>query len=98
VDVPEISGFELVAIVVGLIQFLKEKFKAEDTVAEWLTFVTGLVLFGYWSANQAGVMPEVASLWVSIVVRALGYTLAVPGLYKLAKHEILPIIGALKVK
>ena len=93
-EVPGIQGFELVLIVVGLVQYIKERFRLVDGAAEWLTFGIGFILFGYWSAQQAGVIPEVAILWIGIVVRALGYTLAVPGLFKVAKHELLPAIAA----
>jgi len=88
-DVPEVSGFELIAIVIGVVQFIKEQLELVDKPAQRLTLGVGLVVFGYWSAAQAGVVPEAVVLWASIVIRTIGYTLAVPGLYKVVKHELL---------
>jgi len=89
VEVPGVHGFELVAIVVGMVQFLKERFALQSGQTEWLAMGLGLTLFGYWSAMQAGVIPAVVILYAGIVIRALGYTLAVPGIYKVIKHELL---------
>lgn len=93
-EVPGIQGFELVGIVVGMVQYIKERLNLQSGQTELLTLGIGLPLFGYWSAVQAGVIPEVVILYVNICIRALGYTLAVPGLYKVAKHELLPAIAA----
>lgn len=88
-DIPEVHGFELIAIVVGVVQFVKEQFGLEDKPAQAVALGIGLLVFGYWSAAQAGVVPEAVVLWASVALRALGYTLAAPGLYKLVKHELL---------
>ena len=88
-DTPEVQGFEVAAIVVGVVQFIKEQFELGGKPAQGVALLVGLLLFGYWSAMQAGVVPEEIVVWANVVIRAIGYTLAVPGLFKIVKHEFL---------
>ena len=93
-EIPQISGFEVVVLVSGIVQLFKELFSLEGKAAQALTFGVGLCLFGIWSAMQVAVLPEQFALWINLVARALGYTLAAPGLFKLVKHELLPAVGS----
>jgi len=93
VDIPEVHGFELITIVAGVVQFIKEQFGLEGKSAQQAALGVGVVVFGYWSAMQAGVIPEGVGLWANIVIRTVGYALAAPGLFKLVKHELLPAVA-----
>lgn len=83
----EIGKFEIGLLIVGIV----EVFKLWGVNGKWslgLALGLGLVLFGYGSAVEAGLASEAVATWVTVVVRAVGYTLAIPGLYKLLVKRI----------
>jgi len=77
-----IGGFEIAVIVVGVVELAKQ-IGLKDKGALGLALGLGLLLFGYGSAVEAGLIAEAVVTWATVVIRAIGYTLAVPGLYDL---------------
>lgn len=81
----EIGKFEIGLLIVGIV----EVFKLWGVNGKWslgIALGLGLLMFGYGAAAEAGLISEVVATWVTVIARAIGYTLAVPGLYKLGKR------------
>ena len=83
----EIGGFEIGLIVLGIVEIAK-KFGINGKGSLGLALGLGLLLFGYGSAVEAGLIGELVATWVTVAVRAVGYSLAVPGLYDLFVKRI----------
>ena len=77
-----IGGFEVGVIILGVVEVAK-KFGVNGKWSLGLALALGAVLFGYGSAVDAGLINEAIAVWATVVVRSVGYTLAVPGLYDL---------------
>lgn len=90
-DVPEIGGFEVVFVIMGIVQLAKQ-FGVTGKGSLGLALVLGLLLNGLVQALSGEMLPVEAVPWVLLAVRAVGYTLAIPGLYDLIKDELLPRI------
>ena len=90
-----IGGFEIGIIVVGIVQLVK-KFGLKGNGALALAVSLGFVLFAIGQALGQSLVPAAIAIWVVIVVRSIGYTLAVPGLYDLLKDELLPAVARIK--
>jgi hypothetical protein len=91
-DVPGIGGFETVFLVMGIAALVKAlglRGKALLVVAVFL----GVAINGVALAVAGEMLPAAAAMWVLLAVRAIGYTLAIPGLYDLLKDEMLPAVG-----
>jgi len=83
----EIGGFEIGIIILGIVEIAK-KFGVNGKWSLGLAIAMGLLLFGYGSAVEAGLVGEMIATWATVVVRSVGYTLAVPGLYDLFVKRI----------
>ena len=81
----EIGKFEIGLLIVGVVEVFK-LFGVNGKASLGLAIGLGLLLFGYGSAVEAGLIGEAVATWATVVIRAVGYTLAVPGLYKLGKR------------
>ena len=82
-----IGNIEIGAIVVGVVEFLK-KLGVNGTWSMVVALVLGVALFGYSAAVDAGLVSEAVNTWVTIVVRAVGGAVAIPGLYDLIVKRI----------
>ncbi len=87
-----IGGFEIGIILVGIVQLAK-KLGLVGRAVTGLALGLGLVLFCMGQALAQNLMPPAVALWAVIVIRSIGYTLAVPGLYDLLKDELLPAVA-----
>jgi len=78
----DVGGFEIGVIILGIVELAK-KFKVTGRWSLGLAIILGLLLFGYGAAVDANLVSEIVATWMTVVIRAFGYTLAVPGLYDL---------------
>lgn len=76
----ELNILGVVAIVLGLTQWIKTKLKLVDTAAEVLSFIVGFVLGGAYQYVYS--QPVDAASWFAVVLTALGMALVPSGLYK----------------
>lgn len=80
---PEVNA-ALIAVIVGIAQWLKTKAQIEDAAAEWLVFVLGALLGAGWQVAAAGTPGDFAG-WFTVVMAALVHAIAPSGLYKFGK-------------
>ena len=99
-DTPMLAGWEIAYLVLTTTQLVKVLAEPhlEGKRSALFALALGLALFGINSAAGEGVMSEAVMQWVRIVVRTVGYTVSVPGLYSLINDEVLPAVGAKKVQ
>lgn len=82
----EISGITLLAMVVGIVEFLKRL--GLDGVGNIIaSVVTGAVIGGLYMTIEQGLMPEAAIPWVNVGIFGVGFGLAAAGLYDLGKRS-----------
>ena len=84
-DEVSIGGVTLFLLILGLVEAAK-KFGVSGNGSMVLSLVLGAGFFGLFKANEVGLIPAAAMLWVEIVVYGLGGGLAVTGLYDLGKR------------
>lgn len=83
----ELGGFEIPTLVIGITQLVKQLFsKLSDNGVIAVAIVFGLLLYG--TAQVLPLLNEQAAFAVLAVVRSIGYTLAIPGLFGVAKREL----------
>lgn len=88
----ELGGFEIPVLIVGITQVIKQLFpKLSDNGKLVVALVVGLVLFSLGQALPF-VGEDIATIIVA-VVRVLGYTMSVPGLFSVAKRELPVMLG-----
>jgi len=83
----EIGKFEIGILIVGIVEVFK-LWGVNGKASLGIALGLGLLMFGYGSAVEAGLISEAVAVWATVVVRAIGCTLAIPGLYKLGKRAI----------
>lgn len=87
-----ISGFEIVFVVLGLVQ-LSKRFGLKGNGLFIEAVVLGLFFFGLEQAIALEMLSQVVLNWLGIIISGVAKTLAIPGLYDVAKDEMLPAIG-----
>jgi hypothetical protein len=80
-----IAGVAIIPLVLGIVEFAK-KFGVEGKGSLALVVILGFVFSGLAYAFDQGLIPEVATPWISLVVVALAGGLAAAGLYDLGKR------------
>lgn len=83
----EIGGFEIGFIVTGMVETAK-KFGINDNGSFALALGLGVLLFGYGSAVEAGLISEAITVWATVGIRAIGYTFSLPGWYDIVVKRI----------
>lgn len=82
-----LNGVQLMALVFGLVEFIKSVVPAvKGNVAQAVTVGLGVGLFLLFKA-----VPEMepgAGLWVSYVIEAVAFSLAASGFYKYAQAKL----------
>ena len=83
----KIGLFEIGGIILGVVELAKQ-FDLHGKCSLILALCLGLPLFGYAGALEAGLIPEAVAVGVTVAIVAIGRTLAIPGLYGLAKRVV----------
>lgn len=81
-DSTHLTLIEVMALVIALTQWLKDKAKIEGAKAEWLSAIIGLVLGALYQVTLYSSLAAVD--WFAVVIAALGMALVPSGLYKTA--------------
>jgi hypothetical protein len=79
-----LAGVSVAALILGIVEAAK-KFGVTGNGSFALALVLGVALFGLSKAIELGLIPPEALPWIEVAVFGLGGSLAVTGLYDLAK-------------
>ena len=86
----EIGGVSVIILVLGIVEASK-RWGLKGTWLQVFSFGLGFVLVGLSATIGAGLIPEVAVPWITIVVYGLGGALAANGLYDFAKKALVKL-------
>ena len=81
----ELNGISIIALIIGVVEGLKELFGLQGKAVTVATLAVAFLLFGLAGANAQELIPEATMVWVNLTIYALGAALASGGFYHIVK-------------
>jgi len=80
-----IGGITLFLFILGIVEAAK-KFGVSGNASMLLSILLGAVLFGVFRADELGLIPDAAMIWIEVIIYGIGGGLSVSGLYDWTKR------------
>ena len=81
----ELNGISIIALIIGVVEGLKELFGLKGKAVTGATLGVAFLLFGLVGANQQGLIPAETMVWVNLVLYSLAAALSAGGFYHIVK-------------
>ena len=94
----ELNGVSIVALIIGVVEGLKELFGLKDKAVTVATLAVAFLLFGLAGANAQGLIPADVMVWVNLVLYSLAAALSAGGYYHIVKASGARALHAYRVR
>jgi len=82
----ELNGISILALIIGVVEGLKELFDLKGKAITGATLAVAFLLFGLAGADAQGMIPADVMRWINLAIYTLGAALSAGGFYSIVKR------------